>query len=297
MPERFLVTGALGCIGAWTCVELVREGTAVVAYDLGDDRHRLELIASPEELDRIVFVRGDATDEQQIEGTLAGHEITNVVHLAALQVPFCKADPVLGARVNVVGTANVFEAAKRHGLKTTVSYASSAAVYDARGELSPTTHYGIYKLANEGTARIYWADDRIPSLGLRPATVYGPGRDQGLTSTPTAAMLAAARREPYRISFGGRTQFHYAPDVARAFISCTRRAPEGAHVVNLDGPDVHVRDFIATIETAAPESAGLIELDDVQLLFPARLPEPTLDTPLTSLEEGVRETIEIFRAA
>jgi nucleoside-diphosphate-sugar epimerase len=296
-PETFLVTGALGCIGAWTCVELVRDGIPVVAFDLGEDRQRLELIARSDELDHITFVRGDITELAELEPTLREREITHVVHLAALQVPFCKADPPLGARVNVVGTVNVFEAAKRHGLESTLAYASSAAVYDAAGQINPATHYGIYKLANEATARIYWADDGVASIGLRPYTVYGPGRDQGLTSSPTLAMAAAARGEPYRISFGGRTQFHYAPDVARAFVTAARRPPEEAAVYNLGGPVVDMQEVIAAIERAAPDARGLIEAEDVRLSFPERLPETNLDVPLTPLAEGVRETIAIFRAA
>ena len=58
-------------------------------------------------------VRGDITDLDALERTLDEHAITHVIHLAALQVPFCRADPPLGARVNVVGTVNVFEAAAR----------------------------------------------------------------------------------------------------------------------------------------------------------------------------------------
>jgi UDP-glucuronate 4-epimerase len=296
VSERFLVTGALGCIGAWTCVTLVRDGASVVAYDLGGSDHRLRLIASSEEIEQISFVEGDVTDLDSLERAFGEHEVTHVVHLAALQVPFCQADPVLGARVNVIGTVNVFEAAKRAELGTTLAYASSAAVYDPQGELAPTTHYGIYKLANEGTARIYWADG-FASMGIRPFCVYGPGRDQGLTSTPTQAMLAAARGEAYRISFGGRTQFHYAPDVARAFVTAARRPPDGASVYNLGGFVVHMRDVVAAIEAAASTTAGLIQFDDAPLPFPERLPEPTLDVELTSLEDGVRATIELFRSA
>src|SRR6266542_1534387 len=108
--ESFLVTGALGCIGAWTCVSLARQGTPVIAYDLGGSDHRLRLIASPEELDRIVFVEGDVTDLDALEHELAEHDVSHVIHLAALQVPFCKADPLLGAQVNVVGTINDLDA-------------------------------------------------------------------------------------------------------------------------------------------------------------------------------------------
>jgi nucleoside-diphosphate-sugar epimerase len=293
--ERFLVTGALGCIGAWTVCLLVREGVPVTAFDLGANDGRVRLIMQPEEIDRVAFVRGDVTDLEDLERTLAEHEITNVIHLAALQVPLCRADPPLGARVNVVGTVNVFEAVKRRGLSTTIAYASSAAVYDARGELSPQTLYGVYKLANEETARVYLQDDGVPSVGLRPFCVYGPGRDQGLTSTPTLAMHAAAQGEPYRISFGGRTQFHYAPDVAAAFIQASRTRPDGAAVYDLGGPSVHMSELVRTIEAAEPNAAGTITFDDVVLPFPERLPGEELDLEQTSLEAGVKQTIDLFR--
>jgi len=110
------------------------------------------------------------------------------VHLAALQVPFCRADPPLGARVNVVGTVNVFEAASKRKLSHVV-YASSIAVFDAAGTLSghPETQYGVYKRDNESTAAVFFAESGVSSIGLRPHTVYGVGRDQGLTSAPTVA--------------------------------------------------------------------------------------------------------------
>jgi UDP-glucuronate 4-epimerase len=292
--ERFLVTGALGCIGAWTASLLVREGVPVTAFDLGANDSRLRLIALPEEVEQIAFVRGDITDLDALQRTLEEHEITNVIHLAALQVPFCRADPPLGARVNVVGTVNVFEAVKRRGLRTTVAYASSAAVYDERGNIAPKTLYGVYKAANEETARVYGADD-VQSIGLRPFSVYGPGRDQGLTSTPTLAMFAAARGEPYRISFGGRTQFHYAPDVAAAFIQASRTPRESAEVYELGGPSVHMSELVRAIETAAPEAAGTITFDDTALPFPERLPGEEFDLQQTPLEDGVRRTIDVFR--
>src|SRR5581483_3761619 len=126
----------------------------------------------------------------------------HVVHLAALQVPFCRADPIRGAQVNVVGTVSMFAAAVRTGLATPIVYASSAAAFaaaDAGLDPSghPETHYGVYKLANEESARVFHAENGLSSIGLRPYVGYGPGRDQGLTSAPTMAMRAAARGEPF----------------------------------------------------------------------------------------------------
>lgn len=295
--DRFLVTGALGCIGAWVTALLVREGAQVVAYDLGADDHRLRLIATADEIAAVTFVRGDVTDLEQLRSTLTEHGITHVVHLAALQVPFVKADPPLGARVNVLGTVNVFEAAARHGLDTPIAYASTAAVYDETGDRAPRTLYGVFKLANEGTAGVYWADEGVASVGIRPFVVFGPGRDQGLTSGPTLAMRAAARSEPYRIAFGGRSELHYAPDVARAFIAAARSSRTGAAAFDFPGDPVGMGEVVAAIEAAAPDTAGLVTYDDVPLPFPEALPGERLDAAVTPLQTAVHETIELFRAA
>jgi nucleoside-diphosphate-sugar epimerase len=291
--ERWLVTGALGCIGAWTAITLVREGVGVVAFDLGEDLRRLRLIGSPQEIDGIDFVRGDITDLATVERVLAEQEITHVVHLAALQVPFVRENPVLGSQVNVTGTVNVFEAARRIGLETPIAYASSAAVYDRNGTVAPSTLYGVFKLANEGTAAIYGAEHGLASVGLRPFTVYGPGRDQGMTAGPTLAIAAAVNGDPYRIAFGGATQLHYAGDVARAFIKGGRSAPSGAETYCIGGPATSIEDFVALVVTVVPGSQ--ISYEDTVLPFPDQLPEPWFDSPLTPLEQGVRETAEILR--
>jgi len=294
MPsERWLVTGALGCIGAWTCVRLVREGAGVVAFDLGDDLRRLRLIGTPQEIDEIDFVRGDITDLATVETVFAEREITHVVHLAALQVPFVRENPALGSQVNVTGTVNVFEAARRLGLQSPVAYASSAAVYDRNGNVAPSTLYGVFKLANEGTAGIFAAEHGLASVGLRPFTVYGPGRDQGMTAGPTLAIAAAVRGEPYRIAFGGATQLHYAGDVARAFIHAARSPAAGAQAFCIGGPATSIDDFVALVVEAVPGAE--IGYEDTVLPFPDQLPEPWFDAPLTPLDEGVRETVEILR--
>ena len=98
--DRFLITGALGCIGAWTVRNLVREDVPTVAFDLGRDPHRLKLILTPEEMAQVTFVHGDITDLDALEQALDEHTITHIIHLAALQLPFVKANPPLGARVS-----------------------------------------------------------------------------------------------------------------------------------------------------------------------------------------------------
>jgi UDP-glucuronate 4-epimerase len=304
--ESFLITGALGCIGAWSCAQLVREDVPVIVYDLGTNTERLELIMSPEELDRLTLIRGDVTDLDQLESTIVEHGITHIVHLAAMLLPLVKADPPRGAAVNVVGTTNVFEAAKRHGVRG-IAYASSAAVYgpgagpriEDAGE--PTTLYGVFKLANEGTAHVFWEDEDVGSVGLRPYVVYGPGRDHGLTADPTLAMAAAARGEGYDMRWGGRCQLQFAGDAAAIFIAAARAEHRGAAVFNLGGPSSHMRDVVTAIEAIVPDVAGRVTFEDVQLPFPEQMDAGDLENVVgpidwTPLEEGTRLTIEHYRA-
>src|SRR4029078_2677045 len=133
------------------------------------------------ELAGLTRVQGDVTDLEQLTAVIEGHDIAGVVHLAALQVPFVREDPIAGANVNVTGTVNVLEAVRRRGDgMAPVVYASSIAAIAEPGR-HPSTLYGIFKLANEGTAERYYADYGVSSVGLRPHTVYGPGRDHGVT--------------------------------------------------------------------------------------------------------------------
>jgi nucleoside-diphosphate-sugar epimerase len=267
---------------------------------------------SPEEIEKLHLKKGNIKDLLFLERALQDFGATHVIHLAAMQLPFCKEDPPEGAVVNVLGTINVFEAAKRSGLHKVV-YSSSAAVYGLSDEyppgplpheapLNPRSHYGVYKQANEGNARVYWIDGGIASIGLRPYVVYGPGRDQGMTSTPTKAMLAAAGGEPYHISFGGRFGFQYADDVAKVFIKAARSNFQGAEVFNIGGMSVTMEEVVETIEAIVPSQKGTITFEDKALPFPEEMDNSQLVACLgplheTSLRAGISETIAIFKDA
>jgi nucleoside-diphosphate-sugar epimerase len=254
---RFLITGALGAIGVWTMRSLLERGHDVVALDLGGSDHRLAIALGDEQRAAITHVRADITDLAALERVLDEHAITNVVHLAALQVPFVRENPVLGAQVNVTGTTNVLEAVRRReGQIGPVVYASSIAVYGPNGTLAgddaPGTLYGVYKRANEGTAQRYFEDYGVSSIGLRPHTVFGPARDQGVTSAPTLAMVAAAAGKPFHIPFGGRIQLQHTSDTGEAFARAALLEYEGASVHNLDGEAMRVEDLAGLIRSAAP---------------------------------------------
>jgi len=312
MAKRVLVTGALGCIGSWAVHTLVKQGAAVTAYDLADDPQRMRLMMTSDELARVSFVRGDITDIKSLTTLVQDNAITDIIHLAALQVPACKANPQLGARVNVVGTVNVFEAARSAGL-TRVVYASSVAAYGPKEDypeplirhgdpLNPRTLYGVYKQANEATARVYRGDHGISSIGLRPYVIYGPGRDQGMTSTPTKAMLAVAAGRPYHITYGGRFGMQYTEDVARLFVQALDVPFEGADVFNIAGSIVDMSEVVSAIEAAEPVARGTITYEPTPLPFPDGQDDTQLQALLgpfeyTTLEAGVAATIAAFRGA
>ena len=310
--ERFLITGAGGCIGAWVSTLLAQEDCYVVGLDLDTTARRLHAIAGENLSKKIIIEQGDITNKDDIARTVNEHKITNVIHLAALQVPFCKADPILGAKVNVTGTVNLFEVVRDNADQIRgVTYASSVALFgpndskiastDEHGVgAQPETLYGVYKQSNEGTARIYWLEHNVPSIGLRPYTVYGPGRDQGLTSAPTMAIEAAIRGEPYTIPFGGISIYNYAPDVATFFIQASRTAAQStsreAQVFNIPGSRVDMEEVIATIEIAIPEAQGLINYDkSVHLPFPTSLATNGLkhaigEVKVSAFSEAIQET-------
>jgi UDP-glucuronate 4-epimerase len=305
VERRFLITGALGAIGVWTMRALLEAGHAVVALDIGGDGHRLPIALAPAQREAVVHVRGDVADLRVVERAIDEYAVTDVVHLAALQVPFVRADPPQGARVNVVGTVNVLEAVRRRRDRIgAVVYASSIAAYGAAGTFAaddlPGTLYGVQKRDNEGTARRYYEDSGVSSIGIRPHTVYGPGRDQGLTSAPTTAMMAAAAGVRYRIPFGGAAQLQYAPDVGAAFARAAELEFEGACVHDLGGPAVAMTDLVALIEAAEPGAAGLITAAGDPLPFPSQMDGSAFaalvgDGLLRPVADGVADGLAHFR--
>src|SRR5438105_13499150 len=165
---RVLLTGGYGCIGSWIVRNLLERGDQAWIYDLKEDPRRLRLILPQEKVRQVVFVQGDVTDLATLRAAIEQHGITHIVHLAGLQVPTCRADPILGAKVNVIGTLPVFEAVRALGGQVQrLVYASSAAVFGPPEDypagplpddvkLTPSTHYGFFKVCNEGNAAVYF---------------------------------------------------------------------------------------------------------------------------------------------
>lgn len=298
MSEKVLVTGAGGCIGAWVMKLLLDGGGDVVAFDLSDDRRRLELLYdNPADAAAAVWECGDIGDTARVAEVFAKHKPAQVIHLAALQVPFCKADPVGGAKVNVVGSINLFESALANGCRQ-IAYASSVAAA-AMGEQSPflETLYGAYKYCNEQTARVYWRDKQLPSVGIRPNVVFGPARDQGMSSAPTKAMVAAVLGQSYTVPFGGAVGFVYARAAADVFIRAANAAKEGAPVFDLNGESKTVAEVLDMILARIPDAR--VDSEGGALPFPADLDDAPLYDFIgggggVSFDEGFALTMDFF---
>jgi nucleoside-diphosphate-sugar epimerase len=243
------------------------------------------------------WVVGDIADTAQVLAACNGCEA--IIHVAGLLTPACLANPVRGAQINLIGTLNVFEAARKLGISRLV-YTSTAAVYGPEQGAAPfpMSHYGAFKLACEGSARAYWVDHRIGSICFRPYIVYGPGRETGLTAGPSLACRAAGRGEAYSVGYAGAAGLIYVDDVAAAYAAAVLREPDGAHVFNLEGVVVSTEDFTAEIRRQVPGAA--VDVNGPRLLMPTHMLADNLaeilpNLPLTPLADGIARTIAFYR--
>ncbi|MYA88084.1 MAG: NAD(P)-dependent oxidoreductase [Boseongicola sp. SB0662_bin_57] len=307
--EAYLVTGALGCIGAWVLKHLVERNAEVISADLSTDPVRPRLIMDECQIERVDWRILDVTDTEAVKALVAEAGVTRIIHLAGLQIPFCKANPPLGAAVNVVGTVNMFEAALASGTSG-LAYASSLAAFGpASGYDSwplgddappdPRTLYGVYKVANEQAASVYATDSGVGSVGLRPCVVYGVGRDQGVTADFAKAILAAVAGVPFHIRSGGIVPMQHASDVARMFIGCADANVKQARVCNMRNDVIAVADFVKRLTAIFPDARITHNVED-EFPFPADLGDDGLqdilgNVPHTPLEDAVRQDAAMYR--
>lgn len=295
--SRVLVTGGGGFLGGWIVRALTDTGHEARIFDRSANRQVVREITG-EKADALEWIEGDVTDGPALATAASG--CTSIIHLAALLTPACRADPRHGANVNLIGTLNVFEAAKANGIAR-ITYASSAAVFGPEDGATPlpVTLYGAFKLACEGVARAYWLDEGIASIGLRPTIVYGPGREAGLTAGPTLACREAVAGRPYTIGYSGRQDLIYVGDAAAAFAAAAITPFEGAHAFSLTGGTADVAEVIAAIRAEIPEAA--IDFAGPAVPMASDIAETPFERllgpmPRTSLRDGLSRTIAHYRA-
>ena len=310
MMNKILVTGSTGCIGKATVDYLISQGIErVYGYNRSTPSGSL-----PEGFQ---VVQGDISDTNRLRDVLRKIQPDVIIHLAALQTPDCQANPFLGMDINLVSTAHIFRAVAEEvkDLKRFV-FASSAAVHGPRdlhpaglvgpnALFAPPNLYGFWKTAGEGIAQAFHMETQVPTVSLRLATTYGPGRDRGLTSAPTTAMKACALGLDYKIPYQGREHYHYVKDVGAGFGEAAIAPFMGYDAFHLPGRTIEITKFCENIKQIALEmgieNPGIPTVLDGSPTMPFTCDLDHLPTTsafpkmkLTNVEDGIRHSLEFY---
>jgi nucleoside-diphosphate-sugar epimerase len=223
-----LITGGAGFVGLNLAEQLAARGEKVALYDLSQPPREFKW--------RVAIEKGDVTNRARLEEVFLEHQPTRVIHLAAITAGPQRdaATPRRIAEVNLIGTINVLDKVRKHGVRRTV-HASTGALYGAAGadvpvplheerhRPVPDSMYGITKYAAERAclrlAELWKLDVRIGRL----ATAYGrweraSSARERLSPPTEIARIALAGGEAVFPPLGD-TDYIYAPDVARALIA------------------------------------------------------------------------------
>ncbi len=310
MSDSVLVTGGGGFIGTWVLRELLSRGLRPVVFDVQKNDERWQSILGGDTA-KVAFVAGSLLDRGLLQRTADEHRVSHVIHLAALLTPNCQQDPFAGCEVNVLGSVALFELARAcAGQIKGISYASSYAVYGPEADdrslgltaadNRPPSFYGAFKMAVDSIAEQYWRHFSIASVGIRPHVAYGPERTVGLTAGPSQACRAAALGEPYSINYTGLVGYDYVEDVARAFVQSALETPRGSVVVDLPSQLATTEEFVNVIDRVVPGAGLRLKIDGPAI--PSNIPpkphyisELFPDWKTTTLEEGVRRTVDFYR--
>ncbi|HZX51535.1 MAG TPA: NAD-dependent epimerase/dehydratase family protein [Pseudomonas sp.] len=236
-----LITGGAGFIGSHLVDALLGQGHAVRVLDNLSMGKRANL---PLDNPRLGFIEGDVADARLVDQAVAG--CAAVVHLAAVaSVQASVDDPVSTHQSNFVGTLNVCEAMRLHGVKRVV-YASSAAVYGNNGEgqaidentpKAPLTPYAADKLASEHYLDFYRRQHGLEPAIFRFFNIFGPRQDP---SSPYSGVISiftqrAQQGLPIRV-FGDGEQtrdFFYVGDLLALLIQALEMPQVVAGAVNV----------------------------------------------------------------
>ena len=310
-----LVTGGAGFIGSHLCERLLRAGHGVWAFDdlnafyevALKERNLRDLRAAG---GRFEFVRGDLTDPAAVEAVFSSTRFDQVIHLAARAgVRPSLEQPALYQRVNVEGTVNLFEAARRAGVRKVI-VASSSSVYGVNARVpfaetdpifSAISPYAASKLACEALGHVYHHLYGLDVVMLRFFTVYGPRQRPDLAIHKFARLMAAGRPIPVFGDGSTARDYTYITDIIEGVMACTERE-FGYEIFNLG-------------ESQTVTLARLIELLEESLRVKAviqRQPPQPGDVPLTfadiskararlgyapqvKIEQGIPLFVEWFR--
>lgn len=324
-----LVTGVAGFIGFHVAARLMAEGEAVLGIDNLNDYYPVALKQDrlarlrADHGDAFTFAQIDFADPEALRRVLDTSGINRIVHLGAQAgVRYSLQNPAAYIQANIVGHANLLEAARRHEVEHMV-YASSSSVYGGNDSLPfrvedradrPVSLYAATKKADELLSETYAHLYRLPLTGLRFFTVYGPwGRPDMAVWLFTSAILEGKPIDVYNHG-AMRRDFTYIDDIVDGVVACLRNPPSddgvekaggslGPHrIYNIGNNRSEELDrLIALIEDACGRGAEKhmlpIQPGDVRDTFAdiSAIQRDIGFAPRISIDEGVPRFVEWYR--
>lgn len=304
---RIVVTGGAGFIGGNLCRALLANGHEVVVLDDLSNGREANLYGL-----RVRLVVGSILSTEVLDDACAGADA--IVHLAALgSVPRSVAAPLPTLAANAEGTAQVLEAARRHG-NLHVVVAGSSSVYGANPELPkheglvprPLSPYAASKLATEAFALAWAQSYGLPVLAFRFFNVFGPlqAADHVYAAVVPRFVAAALAGEPLTVYGDGlqSRDFTYVGTVVSVIADAVERRVTSVEPVNLAfGTRTTLLEVVAELEQLLghslevrhePERAGDVRHsqaanDRLMALFPHATAVP--------LRDGLAATVEWMR--
>jgi len=268
---NFLVTGGAGFIGSHVCEQLLKDGHSVWAFDDLNSFYAPELkrrnlrdiqaLAKPFE-----FIQGDLVDQAAVEELFASVKFDQVIHLAARAgVRPSLDEPALYQRVNVEGTVNILEAARRHGVKK-LTIASSSSVYGINSKVPfaesdpifcAISPYAASKLACEALGHVYHHVYALDIVMLRFFTVYGPRQRPDLAIRKFATLIQEGKPIPVFGDGSTARDYTYITDILAGIMACTKKE-FGYDIFNLgESETVKLSRLIELLESALGKKAIL----------------------------------------
>lgn len=299
------VTGGAGFIGSHLVDALLERGHSVAVLDDLSTGFRENLRLSP----AVSFVEGSVLDRESLDATFRNADV--VFHLAAIaSVPRSIDDPLLCHQVNSTGTLMVLEACRRAAVSRIVYAASSSAQGDLgdqpRSEWlhgQPRSPYAVAKYTGELYSQVYHAIHGMNIVSLRYFNVYGPRqRLRGAyTSVIPSFLVAGLRRRPAVIHGDGlqTRDFTYVEDVVHASLLAMAAPAAPGHTINVaSGRSVTILELAEAVGAVlgcplALEYAPTRNADVFCIRVDQTRARQLLSfIPATSLEEGLRRTLE-----
>lgn len=256
--DRYLVTGGAGFIGSHLVDRLLARGASVTVVDSFDPFYdpaaKRRNVAGHLDNPRFRLEEADIRDEAALERAFAEARPQAVIHLAARAgVRPSVEDPSLYTAVNVMGTVNVLQAARRHQVAHLV-FGSSSSVYGRNEKvpfaeedpiLAPASPYGATKAAGEALCESFSACYGLPIVALRFFTVYGPRQRPDLAIHKFARLMRRGEPLPFYGDGSAERDYTYVDDIVDGILAALgfRAFPPGRvpyRVFNL-GSDRPVR--------------------------------------------------------